>query len=66
MGKEESWSQLGAEILFQMARGSVGAESSGTRTQTLQQTVTEAEGCKSEGLRGKNNTIRNMTFFFFF
>ena len=31
MGKEESWSQLGAERPFQMARGSRGEESSGTR-----------------------------------
>lgn len=30
MGKEESWSQLGAERPFQMARGS-REESSGTR-----------------------------------
>lgn len=30
-GKEESWSQLGAERPFQMARGSRGEESSGTR-----------------------------------
>ena len=31
MGKEESWSQLGAERPFQMARGSRGEESSRTR-----------------------------------
>lgn len=35
MGNEEPWSQLGTERLFQMARGSVGEESSGTRTQTI-------------------------------
>lgn len=35
MGKEESWTQLDRESLFQMARGSVGEGSSGTETQTI-------------------------------
>lgn len=35
MGKEESWSQLDAERLFQTARGSVGEESSRTTTQKI-------------------------------